>query len=274
MTSTAQAAARPAAATRSARLPFRLPRAELLKLRRRRGLVAIAGLLTVGATAIVYLAFELYHVSSSAKYGPAGGFDHFRHAAFVLSQLGAVAAALVGASAGADDIASGVFRDLVATGRSRTSLFLARIPGGLALVFAFVAVAYALAAVLGVALAGSDPTPSTTVLAETGLWTLLVTGLAFGLGLGLGSLLGSRAATIAVLFAWIMVLEPILIHVGALGRGRDVLLSAGLNELAPSGVLDRDNQVAMSTGVGVLVVVAWLAAPLGLGLWRMRTRDA
>ena len=47
---------------------------------------------------------------------------------------GAVAGVIVGATAGGADIEAGVFRDLAATGRSRTALFAARLPGAWAIV--------------------------------------------------------------------------------------------------------------------------------------------
>ena len=48
--------------------------------------------------------------------------------------MGPVAAVLIGAEAGAGDLAAGVFRDNVLTGRSRTALFLARIPAAVAVI--------------------------------------------------------------------------------------------------------------------------------------------
>ena len=64
---------------------------------------------------------------------------------------GSVAGAIVGATAGAADIEAGVFRDLVATGRSRLALFFARVPGAWAIVLPMLALAVALAAVLDTA---------------------------------------------------------------------------------------------------------------------------
>ena len=43
--------------------------------------------------------------------------------------MGFIMAAIVGSTAGSQDIDSGVFRDLAATGRSRSALFLARVCG-------------------------------------------------------------------------------------------------------------------------------------------------
>ena len=49
----------------------RLVRADLLKLRKRRGLAAVVGLLTVGAVAITVVVIEVLHLVNSAKHGPA-----------------------------------------------------------------------------------------------------------------------------------------------------------------------------------------------------------
>jgi len=54
------------------RAPFRLERAELLKLRKSRGVLIPLALLTVGAIIVMYTALELFHLSNSTKYGPAG----------------------------------------------------------------------------------------------------------------------------------------------------------------------------------------------------------
>jgi hypothetical protein len=232
-----------------------------------------AALLTIGAATIMFVAFELFHLSNSAKYGPAGGFDHFRRSVFILSQLGAIAAALIGASVGADDLGSGVFRDLVATGRSRASLYFARVPGGLAVVWPLVAIAFTISSIFTVALAGGLATPSIQLFVESGLWLELTVGLAFLLGLGVGSLIGSRAPTVAILFAWILILEPILIHVTALGVGRDPMLLAATGRIAPTGVMRGELRVPMSLGVSIGVIVAWAATSLVVGLRRTQTRD-
>ena len=56
--------------------------------------------------------------------------------------FGFIVAAVVGCTAGSVDLTEGMFRHLVITGRSRMALYLARIPAGLAIVIAMVAVGY------------------------------------------------------------------------------------------------------------------------------------
>src|SRR6266705_2202246 len=81
------------------------------------------------------------HAANPAKYGSAGGVENLRGALRLLTQIGTVAAVLIGVNAGGSDLAAGVFRELVVTGRSRLALFAARIPGGLALLLPLVAIA-------------------------------------------------------------------------------------------------------------------------------------
>jgi ABC-type transport system involved in multi-copper enzyme maturation permease subunit len=259
---------------RSLRLPYRLERAELLKLRKSRGVWIPLALLTIGAIIVVYTALELFHLYNSAKYSPAGGTEKFQIALTLLGQIGGmIAVGLVGAAAGTQDMSSRVYRDLVSGGRSRTRLFLARIPGGLALVLPFMACAYALAAVLCVALAGGQPTPSTELFVKAGLWVLLSASIVYVLALGLGSLLGSRGATISVLIAYLIPVQGILHVIGALGKSRDALLSVAMEGLSPLPPSDTGNLIIPSHMTSVIVLALWVAIFGGLGLWRARTRD-
>jgi hypothetical protein len=90
--------------------------ADLLKLRKRRGLVAVVSLMTVGAVVLTYGIIELLHVVNAAKHGPAGGIDNLGHGAWLAAALGAAAAVVVGSRAGVDDLDAGVYRELVVSG--------------------------------------------------------------------------------------------------------------------------------------------------------------
>src|ERR1035437_2332037 len=228
---------------RPRRLLCRLERAELLKLRKSRGVWIPTALLTIGAIAIMYTSVELFHVYNSSKYGPAGGTVNLGHALILMGQVaGMIAAALVGAAAGTQDLSSNVFRDLVSTGRSRARLFLARIPGGLALLLPLMAVAYALAAVLCVTLAGGLATPSVTLFVKSGLYVLFSAAVVYTIALGLGSLVGSRAATISILIAYLVPVQAILRNISALGRTRERLLSVAVERLSPLAPPDTRDQ--------------------------------
>ncbi|HXZ83440.1 MAG TPA: hypothetical protein VED84_06835 [Acidimicrobiales bacterium] len=113
-----------------------------LELRRRRGLMVVVVLLTVGLPVLVLGLRLLFHAVDPRSYGPAGSPTVFAALCNPMAEFGFIIAATLGASAGTTDLVAGVFRHLVITGRSRLSLYLARIPAGLSIVLPLVAVAF------------------------------------------------------------------------------------------------------------------------------------
>jgi hypothetical protein len=255
----------------------RLFSADVLKLRRRRGLVVVTGLLTVGAVALTYAVMEILHLSNPTTHGPAGGITNLGHGAALIAVLGAVAAAIVAATAAAGDLEALVYRDLVVTGRSRLALYLSRIPAGLLFLLPFVAGAYALAGAATVGLAGSHPTPSTHLLAMTGAWAMLQVTFYYLLAFGIASLLGSRSYAIGMLLAWRLALTPLIASIASLGIVRELVPGVGLQYLAPVALGDSVRMmpvVPLSIGATAAVLVVWVAVAIAGGAWRDTTRDA
>ncbi|HET8894341.1 MAG TPA: hypothetical protein VFM96_09625 [Gaiellaceae bacterium] len=255
----------------------RLVGADLLKLRKRRGLVAVVSLLAIGSIVITYGVMEILHLVNSVKHGPAGGIQNLGHGTFVVAALGGVAAVIVGTSAGVGDLDAGVYRDLAVTGRSRMSLFLSRIPAGLIFVVPFVAVGYALASIASVAFAGSLPSPSVHLLAVGGLWALLEVTFYYVLSLALSTLLGSRSYTIGTVLAFRLAITPLLASISALGIVRELLPGVAMQNLAPAafgGSIRQGPAVGMSLAATAAVLIVWTAVALALGAWRDTTRDA
>ena len=263
---------------RTAVVVGRLVSAEFLKVRKRRGLAALTALLTVGAIVVAGLVLTLLHAQDPAKYGPAGGLGNLADAAYLLSVLGTVAAVLVGSTMGAGDLQAGVFRDLVATGRSRLALFAARIPGGLALLWPFVADGWLIAAIGSALLAGGRPRPGIAVMAQGGAWVLLAATVAYLIALGMASLAGSRFMTVGILLAWQFAVTPLALAAAKLGPLREGLLTAGLDRLILVSLLPgaRPDPVgaAMPAIVAAVVVTSWVLIPLAAGAWRTSTHDA
>ncbi len=115
----------------------------IMELRKRRGLMAALMLVTIGIPAVFLLIRLLLHAIAPHSYGPAGGYDIFTGlVAGVLYVFGFIVAATLGATAGSIDLTEGMFRHLVVTGRSRLSLYLARIPAGLAIIVPLVAIGF------------------------------------------------------------------------------------------------------------------------------------
>jgi ABC-type transport system involved in multi-copper enzyme maturation permease subunit len=248
--------------------------ADLLRLRKKRGFMALV-LTAVLAPLVIWTGYQVIgHASDPAHHGPAGGIDHFAGLLDMLGVfMGPVAAVLIGAEAGAGDLAAGVFRDNVITGRSRWALFLARIPAALVVTFAVIGVGLAFGLAVTFGFAGGLATPSLSVILEAAAWLALANGAVCVIAIGLATLTGSRPGTITTLIGWELVLSPLLLQSKSLGSVRDGLLDGVLVFLKP-GPATGAPSITMSVAVAVLVTIAWLVALPALGAWRTQTRDA
>jgi hypothetical protein len=251
----------------------RLVGAEFLKLRRRRGLVLSSLGLTVVPMLIGYTVVAVQHASDPAQHGPGGGMENFVQSIDLLSGLVAIVAVLIGVTAGTGDLRAGVFRELVITGRSRLSLFAARIPGGLALLLPLAAAGFVTAAGASIVLAGGEPTPAFRLFVLSGAWIALVATLTFLLALGVSSVVGSAGSSIAILLGWQLLLAPLLLGLDSLGLVRDLLPGAGFVALAPEA-LELQSALSMAPAAIAANLVLWTVAPLAAGAWRTSTRDA
>jgi ABC-2 family transporter protein len=247
---------------------LRLIRAEVLKLRRRRGMLALAALVTLGVMALAFTVMAVQHSSNPGKYGPAGGLSNYKDSIEVLLVLSIVAGAIVGSTAGAQDIESGVFRDLAATGRSRVALFGARVSGAWAIVLPIAAAAAALAAVASVALVGSAATPGATVLAEGTAAALAAGAVSSAVAVGLCTLFGSRGPVIAIMLAFNLALAPLLANMSFLGDVRQAIPTVALGQIAHTPAT-----VHTTLAVAMAVIAAWIAAAFAAGAWRTKTRE-
>jgi len=114
-----------------------------MELRKRRGLMIALAFVFVGIPVIFLSVRLISHAVDPKSFGPAGGYDIFTTLVLgFMYVFGFIVAAVVGCTAGSVDLTDGMFRHLVITGRSRMALYLARIPAGLAIVIAMVAVGY------------------------------------------------------------------------------------------------------------------------------------
>ncbi|HEY1776134.1 MAG TPA: hypothetical protein VGG41_08245 [Solirubrobacteraceae bacterium] len=250
-------------------------RAELLRIRRRRGVMATAAFFTIGVTLLLFGIGEIQHLAQPGSYGPAGGITDFNRATVILSVwFGALAAILVGTEAGTSDLSSGVFRDLVVTGRERLWLFAVRVPAALMVTLAMGAAALGISLAASYALAGGLPTPSAGYAIDSVLWVLAAEALLCVVAVGLGSLTGSRAASLTALIGWQIIAARVLAEVSFLGSLRDVIPNIALGALKPGAALPDNNGVTMSAGAAVVVLAIWLVAWTWVGAWRTRTRDA
>ena len=203
--------------------------------------------------------------------GTSGFIDGIRILALFFGPLAAI---MIGTDGGAGDVSSGVFRDLVVTGRSRVALFASRVPAALGVTWLVILVGYALLLIGTYAFASGTPTPSTSTVINGVLFTLFSTGVICVVAVGFASLTASRPAALTALIGWQLVASPILASISSLGSSRKLILSQAIVHFSPVHVGDRGGTVAMSQGLAIVVVLGWLALFLALGAWRTRTMDA
>jgi ABC-type transport system involved in multi-copper enzyme maturation permease subunit len=251
--------------------------AELLKLRKRRGLFWLSLVLTAGIVVIANVVAQLYHVSDPVKYPAVGGAQGFVSFLGLFNIVGALAAVLIGATAGAQDVGSGVFRSLVATGQSRIKLALVRIPGGLIMLLPMLALGFALEVVASFVLAGGTRTPdAATILTGFG-WLMAVAVLNYTVALGLAALLRARGTAIGLLIAWQLAASRLLEGITNFGNWRGLISSVATDRFLP-GATDtiqlRRDSITVTLGVAIAVVIVWIAISTALGVWRTATQEA
>jgi len=249
---------------------LRLIRADFLKLRRRRGMLTLTVLGTLGVVVLVYTVLALQHAADPAKHGPAGGLENYQGAIQTVGLLALIAGVIVGGTAGTQDLESGVFRDLVATGRRRSVLFLSRAAGALAVVIPIVLVTAIVTAAGAIALRDGLPAPSgATLIAGTAL-VLVAGALSAAVAVGVSAVVGSRGPVIGILLAFFLGITPLLEVIGLLGGTRQLIPEVALYRI---GHLATPAGVHVGLGTAIAVVVAWIAVSLAAGAWRTKTRE-
>lgn len=245
--------------------------AEILKLVRRRGLMAWSLILTVGCVLVAEIVLVVLHAVNAQHHGPAGGIENLKGVVFLLAGLGSVAAIIIGATAGTQDVSNGVFRDLVVTGRKRTTLFDVRGPGALAVFLPMLALGFAIAVAVAFVFAGSLPTPSASLIAKYAEYSLATTCVNVLIAIGLASFASSRVV-VGVLIGWNAIVSQILISIHALGDARKLIDVAAVEHFLPRE--SGNTTVAMSTPTALVVLLAWSAIFLGVGRWWTNRVDA
>lgn len=249
---------------------MRLVQAEVLKLVRRRGLMVWCVLLTIGVLVIVETILVILHSVNPAHHGPAGGASNFRDAADTVGLLGTLTAVLIGATGGSQDVANGVFRDLVVTGRKRSTLFNVRIPGAFLVWAPMALVGFAAATAASFVFAGDLAKPSGSDVVHELAYIFAIGVVNLFLAVGLAAVVSSRIV-IGVLIVWNSAISHILISFHSFGGARKFIDVAAAEHFQVNNSSDR---VAMSTAAAILILAAWSAVFAGLGRYWTERRDA
>ena len=243
-----------------------LIRMDLLKLWRRRGLVAMALLIAIGSVSLIFTVQALRHGANPQHVGVAGGIKNFENATDFLGMIAVVIAAMIGVTAGAGDAESGVLRDLVATGRSRVALFSSRAAAAVCSTVAIMAAALVVVTVCSLALAGSAAVPSLSEIVQR---DAAVLGFAASFALvatGVGAFVRSRGPAMASLITFGVLISQLLEHVSFLGDVRQVLPLTAFQRMAGESVSGLHGTLA----VAIAVAAAWALAAIAAGGWWAR----
>jgi hypothetical protein len=257
----------------NAGLAVRMMAAELLKLRKRRGLMIWSAVLFAAPPAAALGIGGIRHAADPRHYAPAGGMIGLSHAMMLVLYMGGVAAVMIGTAAGGGDAAAGVFRDLVSTGRSRLALFAVRLPAALAVSLLLCEAAFAVGAAGSVLLAGPGQAPAASVLLSTDVALAAAVAVTAVLAVGLSSLLTSRSLAIGLLLCWNLAASRVLEHATSFGALRVLLPGAAVERLTPLPVIGQW-LVPMSVGTACAVLLAWVVVFSVAGAWRTIRRDA
>jgi ABC-type transport system involved in multi-copper enzyme maturation permease subunit len=244
---------------------LQLIRVDLLKIRRRRGLIALALTLLVGGVALIFAVNAIRHASNPLD-APAGGLKNFENATDFIGLIGVVVAAMIGATAGAGDAEAGVLRDLVASGRSRVALFASRATAASGLTLGMLAVALAVATACSVALAGPLPAPSLPSIAQRSAGVLAFGASSTLVAVGLATFARSRGPVIAVVIAFGVIVSQLLLRISFLGGLRALLPLTAFERM----VGDATSGLHISLVLAIAVTAAWAIAAVVAGGWWAR----
>lgn len=252
-------------------------KAESKKLTHRKGVMAFTIIGTIGVIVITFAILEIYHLSNPVKYTYPGGTSGFNTIVVILSRITIIPASILGTTAGSQDMESGVIRDMIVTGRSRTSIYLLRLKGTALVWLPAVIVAYLLGLVAVFAFAGTHPNPSLHLIIDGGLYCVGVSLVYALTAAGLASLFGNRGPAIAVMIGWTFIIESLLVNVAAIGVVRQAFLTTAITALAPVASGKRRLEAAgvnPSTVVSYITIIGWPVVLNILGWFRSERLEA
>jgi hypothetical protein len=243
-----------------------LIRMEVLKLRRRRGLMEIALLIAVGSVSVIFTVTAIRHGADPLHVGPAGGIKHFEDAIDFLGTLAVVVAAMIGVTAGAGDAELGVLRDSLATGRSRLTLFGSRAVAAVIATVAIMAAALVVVTACSIALAGSAQVPSLSEIVQRDAAVLGFAASSAIVCTGIATFARSRGPVMASIIAFGVLISQLLLRVSFLGDVRDLLPLAAFERMAGDAI----SGLSVSLPVAIAVAIGWAVAGVLAGGWWAR----
>jgi hypothetical protein len=244
-----------------------LVRMDMLKLVRRRGLIAIVLVIAVVPLSVFFAVNAARHGADPSHVAPAGGAGPFgKSSDFLGGSLGFVIAAMLGVTAGAGDAELGVLRDLVATGRSRVALFASRSVAAVPITVGVLAVGLVLDTACSVVLAGSAHVPSLSDIVRRDVAVLGFGASVTVFSAGVSTFARSRGPMMVSLITFGVLISQLLLPATILGNLRAVLPLAEFERMAGT----TTTGLRFSVAVAIAAPVAWAATALAAGSWWAR----
>lgn len=244
-----------------------LVEADVLKVRRRRGLWWSAMLIPPGLVALVALLGALIS-NSDIQGGAQFARDSRAAVAFVLG----IISALVGARMGADEHALGTFRYQVLTGRPRVQLFASK-AAALLVIVTLATLAATTVVALGSLLPPTDGPGMGLKDLGKAFWDAWVPGAVYGcLALGVGALIratgGAIALSLILQFAGISLFLALTLIDDSL---KYLILSSALDRVTEDSITDPDYHLAL--GGAIACIALWVGGFLTAGAVRTQRSE-
>lgn len=243
----------------------RMIEADLLKLRRRRGLWLTSLILP---SALVVLVFVL---TATNVADLEGGSAFVQDLGGALAVVGPVLAVLIGARQGSDERAAGTLRYQLLTGVPRERLLASKL-AVLAISCVVIATLGTFTAVICGSLLGGDEAVSVTDVADV-WWESLLPALCYGaISFGVGLLMGSTGPAITISLVLNFVGANILAALTLISDVfANIVLPIGIDRLTSNTL---DGEEAISLGAAIALVLAYPAIFVGAAYAKLRTLEA
>lgn len=241
--------------------------ADLLKLRRRRGL----WLTTLFLPSAFVLLITVLGVTGAVEGD--GGASFVEDFAVAMNTFCVVLLVLVGARLGSEERAAGTLRYQLLTGTPRHRLYLSKFATLVVTCVALTLISVAAITVgsLLVPLGEGEATAAADVVDAT--WNVLLPALCYGsIAFGVGALVGSTGPAIATALVLNLVGINVLYALTLIDDSfRHLVLNLGVDRLTVNEA-DADDRVAF--GAAIAMVLGWAGAFIGAGWLRLRRIEA
>jgi|GEM_PF-6343294 len=247
--------------------------ATMYSLTHRRGLYIAAWLLSFGIIFIIALVMEILHITDPVRFSPLGTINKFGGLSSIMAFLSSVAGVLLGTAAGVGDLGVGMLRNLVATGRSRMSVFFTGLLVSLTAITGIMLTTLVLFGIASYFLGPNYRLLTFSVILRADLWIILYVLVWTVISFGIANWFGSRSIAIGVILVSDLFIGGILSSFSAYPGWRQAFIGTTLRQIMPA-VLNHGSVTRIETGwQAAIVIILWLTITIFLGARQALRRE-